>query len=57
MRIISTQIPDQFEKLKDLFANKVELFNIPMISIETVEVSTKILREIERATAFNWLIF
>jgi len=56
-RIISTQIPDQFEKLKALLADKVELLNSPMIKIKPVEENVEVLDEIKEVVDYNWLIF
>lgn len=56
-RIISTQMPSQFDKLDKLIGDRVELINIPMIRIDPMEVTPELLDEIKSSLDFSWIIF
>jgi len=55
--VISTQIPDQFQKLEALLKGNFKLLNIPMIQIEDVLPDLELLDEIKKVNEFDWILF
>jgi uroporphyrinogen III methyltransferase/synthase len=55
--IISTQLPDQFNKLESLLSEKVQLINFPMIEIEYIPLDSEINEKINKVSKYTWLIF
>lgn len=55
--LISTQMPQQFDRLQALLRNKVRLINIPMIKIERAELTDDLQYAVNNADTYNWIIF
>jgi uroporphyrinogen-III synthase len=55
--IISTQLPDQFQKLREFIPSEIPMLNFPMIEIEHIPLNPVLKKRIENLSAFGWLIF
>jgi uroporphyrinogen III methyltransferase/synthase len=55
--VISTQLPDQFKKLRDFMPPEIQMLNFPMIEIENIALNPVLKEKIENISAFGWLIF
>jgi len=55
--IISTQMPEQYEKFKSFLNGKATLMNAPMIEIKPVEPDSELQNVFLQLQKYNWLIF
>ncbi len=55
--VISTQMPDQFQKFAKLFGEDFKLLNVPMIKIEFIELNAELFETINLVPGFDWVIF
>lgn len=55
--IISTQLQDQFQKLREFIPPELPMLNFPMIEIENIAINPFLKEKIENISAYNWLIF
>lgn len=56
-RVLSTQMPDQFNKLEKIIGERVDLINIPMIQIEPMDVNEELLETIKSSVYYTWIVF
>ena len=55
--IVSTLMPEQFEKFRYFFTDDFKLYNLPMIYTQKLDVNHDISKVMNELNTYNWLIF